>query len=123
MADERRRLDPETLAITGGREDQGGALAPLLWGSTTFETETADQAAALAASVDPARFYSRHGNPGVRAFETAVAELEGGADSRHVVLDSPHGHDGFLIETESVGGVVGEFLTEIEKSNGAIDHV
>jgi homoserine O-acetyltransferase len=49
--------------------------------------------------------------------------LAAGVDSRHLVLDSPHGHDGFLIETEAVGGAVGEFLTEIEKSNGAIDHV
>ncbi len=49
--------------------------------------------------------------------------LAGGADSRHVVLDSPHGHDGFLIETDAVGEVVGDFLTEIEKSNGATDHV
>jgi homoserine O-acetyltransferase len=47
--------------------------------------------------------------------------LAGGADSRHLVLDSPHGHDGFLIETDLVGPVVDDFLTEIEKSNGAID--
>jgi cystathionine beta-lyase/cystathionine gamma-synthase len=73
---------PETLAITGGRADQGGALAPLLWGSTTFETETAAEAAALAGSVDPDRFYSRHGNPGVRAFESAVADLEGAEAAR-----------------------------------------
>jgi homoserine O-acetyltransferase len=49
--------------------------------------------------------------------------LAAGVDSRHVVLDSPHGHDGFLIETDAVGAVVGDFLTEIEKSNGAIDDV
>jgi homoserine O-acetyltransferase len=48
--------------------------------------------------------------------------LAAGSDSRHVVLDSPHGHDGFLIETRAVGAVVEDFLTEIEKSNGAIDH-
>jgi homoserine O-acetyltransferase len=51
------------------------------------------------------------------------ALLAAGTDSRHVVLDSPHGHDGFLIETDAVGSAVGDFLTEIEKSNGAIDHV
>jgi homoserine O-acetyltransferase len=47
--------------------------------------------------------------------------LAGGADSRHVVLESPHGHDGFLIETPAVGAVLEDFLTEIEKSNGATD--
>ena len=79
---ERLALHLETRAITGGRADQGGALAPLLWPSTTFETETAAEAAALAKSVDPGRFYSRHGNPGVRAFEQAVADLEGAEAAR-----------------------------------------
>jgi len=73
---------PETRAITEGRADQGGALAPLLWPSTTFETDTAAEAAALAKSVDPGRFYSRHGNPGVRAFEQAIADLEGAEAAR-----------------------------------------
>ena len=81
-ATERPALHLETRAITGGRADQGGALAPLLWPSTTFETETAAEAAALASSVDPGRFYTRHGNPGVRAFEQAVAELEGAEAAR-----------------------------------------
>jgi homoserine acetyltransferase len=36
-----------------------------------------------------------------------------------VTIDSPHGHDGFLIETDAVSAVLGEFLTDIEKSNGA----
>ncbi len=82
MPTERPALHLETRAITGGRADQGGALAPLLWPSTTFETETAAEAAALASSVDPGRFYTRHGNPGVRAFEQAVADLEGAEAAR-----------------------------------------
>ncbi len=75
-------LHPETRAVTGGRADQHGALAPLLWPSTTFETTSAEEAARLAKSVDPDRFYSRHGNPGVRAFEEAVAGLEGAEAAR-----------------------------------------
>ena len=75
-------LHPETRAITEGRADQHGALAPLLWPSTTYETDTAEEAAALAKSVDPGRFYARHGNPGVRAFEQAVADLEGAEAAR-----------------------------------------
>ena len=84
MADPSQRPTPhpETRAITGGRKDQHGALAPLLWPSTTFETESAEDAARLAKSVDPDRFYSRHGNPGVRAFEQAVADLEGAEAAR-----------------------------------------
>ncbi len=80
--DQRPPLDAETRAITGGRADQGGALAPLLWPSTTFETATVDDAARLAKSVDPDRFYSRYGNPGVRAFEQAIADLEGAEAGR-----------------------------------------
>lgn len=75
-------LHPETRAITEGRDDQHGSLAPLLWPSTTYETESAEAAAALAASVDPDRFYARHGNPGVRAFEQAIADLEGAEAAR-----------------------------------------
>ncbi len=30
--------------------------------------------------------------------------------ARYVEIDSPHGHDGFLIEHQAVGGLVGEFL-------------
>ena len=67
-------------------------------------------------SISSDTLYPRHQQEAVHD-----ALLAGGADSRHVVLDSPHGHDAFLIETGAVGAVVGEFLTEIEKSNGVID--
>jgi cystathionine beta-lyase/cystathionine gamma-synthase len=80
--DQQPPLHPETRAITEGRADQHGSLAPLLWPSTTYETGSADEAAALAKSVDPDRFYARHGNPGVRAFEEAVASLEGAEAAR-----------------------------------------
>jgi cystathionine beta-lyase/cystathionine gamma-synthase len=80
MSDQHRH--PETRAITEGRADQHGSLAPILWPSTTYETDTAEDAAALATSVDPDRFYARHGNPGVRAFEQAIADLEGAEAAR-----------------------------------------
>lgn len=73
---------PDTVAVEAGRADQGGALAPLVWASTAYATETAAEAGALASSVDPGRFYSRHGNPSVRAFEEAVAALEGAEAAR-----------------------------------------
>jgi homoserine O-acetyltransferase len=31
------------------------------------------------------------------------------------LVDSPHGHDGFLLETDRIGPTVAEFLTDIEK--------
>lgn len=46
-----------------------------------------------------------------------AALLAGGAPSHHVTIDSPHGHDGFLIEADAVGGVLEEFLTRVEKSD------
>ncbi len=34
-------------------------------------------------------------------------------DARYEELDVPHGHDGFLIEHQAVGGLVGEFLGSV----------
>ncbi|MGC4050612.1 MAG: hypothetical protein QM757_14645 [Paludibaculum sp.] len=35
-----------------------------------------------------------------------------GVPVEHVVIDSPHGHDGFLLEFEQVGSAIGKFLRE-----------
>ncbi len=35
----------------------------------------------------------------------------GGADAKYTAIDSPHGHDAFLIEFEQVGAALAEFLT------------
>jgi homoserine O-acetyltransferase len=45
----------------------------------------------------------------------AGALLGNGTDVRYVEIDSPHGHDGFLLETEQVGGPLHEFLIDVEK--------
>ena len=68
---------PETLAVTAGRADAGGALAPAIWPSTTFEIGTPLEAARIASRPRTPKFYARHGNPSVRAFEDAMAEMEG----------------------------------------------
>ena len=73
---------PETIAIRAGRADNGGALAPILWSSTTFATETVAEARAAATAIGPTRFYARYGNPTVAAFEDAVARLEGAEAAR-----------------------------------------
>ena len=72
---------PETTAITAGRCSGGTSLAPALWASSTWESESLDDAHRRATSVRHGNFYSRYANPTVRSFERAVAELEGAEDS------------------------------------------
>ncbi len=67
----------ETIAIRAGRADNGGALAPVVWASSTFEMASLADGRRQAMAPRTTRFYGRHGNPSVRAFEDAVAELEG----------------------------------------------
>ncbi len=76
-AGEPRPLRPETQALTAGRSANDGSLATPLWATTTFEADDLDDALRRATSPRPTRFYSRYGNPTVRAFEEAVATLEG----------------------------------------------
>lgn len=78
----REPLHPETRAIRAGRDDNGGALAPILWATTTFVTPTVEAGRQMATSPDADRFYSRHGNPSVTAFEDAIADLEGAGGAR-----------------------------------------
>jgi cystathionine beta-lyase/cystathionine gamma-synthase len=73
---------PDTRAIRAGRTDEDRALAPTIWASTTFTTESVAEGRALATSTDSARFYTRYGNPTVAAFESAVADLEGAEAAR-----------------------------------------
>ncbi len=67
----------ETIAITAGRNDAGSALAPAIWASSTFQMASLADGRAQAMRPRTTRFYGRHGNPSVRAFEDAVAALEG----------------------------------------------
>ena len=71
------QLQPSTVAITAGRDTSGTALAPALWASTAWESEGLVDARRRATKLRPGEFYSRYGNPTVRAFEDAIAELEG----------------------------------------------
>jgi cystathionine beta-lyase/cystathionine gamma-synthase len=75
-------LHPETRAIRAGRADNDRALAPILWSSTTFVTPTVEEGRRMATTVGATRFYGRYGNPTVRAFEDAIAELEGAEAAR-----------------------------------------
>ena len=68
---------PETTAITAGRNYGGKSLAPPLWATTAFEFDSVADGQRLATRPKADNFYSRYGNPTVNAFEDAVAQLEG----------------------------------------------
>jgi len=72
---------PATRAITAGRGASGRSLAPALWASSTWESESLDDAHRRATSVRHGDFYSRYCNPTVRSFEEAMTELEGAEES------------------------------------------
>lgn len=79
---EDRPLAPETVAVRAGRDDNGAALAPVIWASSTFVAESVDEGRRMATSTSATTFYSRYGNPSVAAFESAIAELEGAEAAR-----------------------------------------
>jgi len=69
------RLSPDSIAIRAGRPDSG--LAPTLCPSTTWVNPTLEDARRGALRPRSDRFYARYSNPTVRAFEDAMAEMEG----------------------------------------------
>ena len=71
---------PETTAITSGRDDSG-ALSPTIWTSTTWQSSGLDETSKAAVSVHQTGNYARYSNPSVRDFERAIAELEGAEDA------------------------------------------
>lgn len=83
--EQRDRPDQElrraSRAIRAGRATSGASLATALWASTTWQSADLDDANARATAMRGAEFYSRYGNPTVRAFEDAIADLEGAEDA------------------------------------------
>lgn len=51
--------------------------------------------------------------PAYQSAELATALAERGHDARYVELDSPHGHDAFLLEDEQVAAVLGPLLDRV----------
>ena len=80
MPNEQPKVQPETTAITSGR-DSSGSLAPTLWPSTTWHSAGLDDSTKHALSTHKSGNYARYSNPTVRSFEEAVAELEGAEDA------------------------------------------
>ncbi len=72
---------PATTAITAGRGANGTSLAPPLWASSTWVSTGLVDARRRATGRRSTEFYGRYANPTVRAFEDAVAALEGAEDA------------------------------------------
>jgi cystathionine beta-lyase/cystathionine gamma-synthase len=68
---------PATRAITSGRQASGTSLAPALWATSTWESAGLEDAHSRAVALRGGEYYSRYGNPTVRSFEEAIADLEG----------------------------------------------
>jgi cystathionine beta-lyase/cystathionine gamma-synthase len=75
------RLKPASTAITAGRTASGTSMAPALWASSVWESASMDDAHQRATAMRSHEFYGRYGNPTVRSFEEAIAELEGADDA------------------------------------------
>ena len=75
-------LHPHTRAIRAGRGNNDTALAPVLWSSSTFFVDGADEAQSFASDITAPKFYGRHSNPTVADFESAIASLEGAESAR-----------------------------------------
>lgn len=72
---------PATTAITAGRSANGTSLATPLWASSTWTSTGLVDARRRATGRRSTEFYSRYANPTVRAFEEAIAALEGAEDA------------------------------------------
>ena len=75
-------MHAQTRAIRAGRADNQNALAPILWATSTFTADTVSEAHDMAIDTHSSRFYTRYGNPTVKAFEDAIADLEGTESAR-----------------------------------------
>lgn len=75
-------LHVHTRAIRSGRADNQNALAPILWATSTFTAASVAEARDSAVDTHSTRFYTRYGNPTVKAFEDVVADLEGTESAR-----------------------------------------
>ncbi|MET0144007.1 MAG: aminotransferase class I/II-fold pyridoxal phosphate-dependent enzyme [Ilumatobacteraceae bacterium] len=70
-----------TRAITAGRRQQGASLNVPLWATSTWQTDGLDDTRKRATGMRQGDFYSRYANPTVRAFEEAIAEMEGAEEA------------------------------------------
>ncbi|WP_419917723.1 trans-sulfuration enzyme family protein [Candidatus Poriferisocius sp.] len=73
---------PDTVAVLAGRRSGGAELAPTLFPTTTFRIPSLEAGRRMALDPAESHYYTRNGNPTVRAFEEAMADLEGAEAAR-----------------------------------------
>ena len=56
--------------------------------------------------------FERHGITNVGYWLNSI-----GGRSEHHMIESPQGHDGFLLETERIGPLLTDFLDRVEKDD------
>lgn len=75
---DRRTWGPTTTAIHAGRSCHGTrAVTSPIFQTSVFELKENAEGAEFAASIEPAQFYTRWGNPNFSEVETVLAALEG----------------------------------------------
>jgi homoserine O-acetyltransferase len=57
--------------------------------------------------------------PAYQSREIVAEASAAGVSAEYAEIDSPHGHDAFLIETDQVGAIVADFLETVEKDDDA----
>jgi homoserine O-acetyltransferase/O-succinyltransferase len=57
--------------------------------------------------------------PPHQAREITQLARSAGVDADYAEIESPHGHDGFLIELDALGDILGRFLTRVEAGTGS----
>jgi methionine-gamma-lyase len=69
----------QTRLTHGGREwNRTRAVTSPIWMTTAFSADSSEEFAEVAASMRPAEFYTRYGNPTHKEAEAVLASLEGG---------------------------------------------
>jgi homoserine O-acetyltransferase len=102
-----RRFDANTYLLVTKAMD----LHDIGRGRNGLETAAARiQAPVLAMGISSDILY-----PAYQSREIVECVTAAGGEASYVELDSPHGHDAFLLEMDQVGASLTEFLNEVEK--------
>lgn len=120
-------LSPETLALHGGswRSDPAsGAVAVPIYQTTSYQFEDTGHADRLFALDEIGHIYTRVSNPTQDAFETRIAEIEGGAAalllssgqaaSAYSVLNLAGAGDNIVSSTDLYGGTWALFAATLK---------
>ncbi len=124
----RSNLRPETLAIHGGnwrKDPTTGAVAVPIFQTTSYQFQDTGHAERLFDLSEAGHIYTRVSNPTQEAFETRIAELEGGAAALAVssgqaasafsVLNLAEAGDNFVASTDLYGGTWALFAATLAR--------